>query len=250
MPKMRESAIKKSHLSLIRNEIRLLVVDDEALTRKGLISLFHLQKGMKVVGEAQHGIEAAEKAKELKPDVVLMDSQMPICDGLKGIGLVREAHPAANIIILALSDEEANIFAAMRAGAKGFIYKNIDPEKLYKCVSLVHRGEVVLPRQMASKLFTSPYITSSAPPTNHGPLTPREREILSCLGEGASNKEIGATLGISEHTVKIHLRHILKKLHLNNRVQAAIFALKERTLPPEAPLRADSKGDGAIPATR
>lgn len=244
---MRDSAIKKSHLALVRSEIRLLIVDDEALTRKGLISLFHLQKGMKVVGEAQHGIEAAEKAKELKPDVVLMDSQMPICDGLKGIGLIREAHPAANIIILALTDEESNAFTAMRAGAKGFIYKNIDPEKLYKCVSLVHRGEVVLPRQMASKLFTSPYITSSAPSTtNHGPLTPREREILSCLGEGASNKEIGATLGISEHTVKIHLRHILKKLHLNNRVQAAIFALKEQTLPPEMLSQADSKGGGAL----
>lgn len=245
---MRESAVKKSHLPLVRNEIRLLVVDDEALTRKGLISLFHLQKGMKVVGEAQNGLEAAEKAKVLKPDVILMDSQMPVCDGLKGIGLIKEAYPAAAIILLALSDEEANIFAAMRSGAKGFVYKNIEPEKLYKCISLVHRGEVVLPRQMASKLFTSPYITSTPPAANHGPLTPREREILNCLGEGASNKEIGSILGISEHTVKIHLRHILKKLHLSNRVQAAIFALKERTLPPELPTRSEAREDGAVSA--
>ncbi|MBI3804299.1 MAG: response regulator transcription factor [Nitrospirae bacterium] len=244
---MRESAaIKKSHLPLVRHEIRLLIVDDEALTRKGLISLFHLQKGMKVIGEAQNGIEAAEKAKALKPDVILMDSQMPVCDGLKGIGFIKEAYPAANIILLALSDEESNIFAALRSGAKGFVYKNIEPEKLYKCISLVHRGEIVLPRQMASKLFTSPYITSNPPAANHGPLTPREREILNCLGEGASNKEIGSILGISEHTVKIHLRHILKKLHLNNRVQAAIFALKERTLPPGLPAATDLREDGSI----
>lgn len=224
---MKDSTIKKPHLSLFKSEIRLLIVDDEALTRKGLISLFQPQKGIKVVGEAQDGLEAVEKVKELKPDVILMDSQMPVCNGLKAVSLIKEVDPTASIIILALSEEENNIFATMRAGAKGYLYKNIEPEKLFKCISLVSQGEVVLPRQMASKLFTSPLNPTPVPALNHGSLTPREKEILRCLGEGASNKEIGTSLGISEHTVKIHLRHILKKLHLNNRVQAAIFALKE-----------------------
>lgn len=237
MTVMKDAALKKTHLAPVKNEIRLLIVDDEALTRKGLVSLFQLQKGMKVVGEAQDAPEAVDKARELRPDVILMDSQMPGCSGLQAVPLIREAYSDANIIILALSDEENNIFATMRAGAKGYLYKNIDPEKLYKCISLVHQGEVVLPRQMASKLFTSPFSPSTSPASNHGPLTPREKEILNCLGQGASNKEIGATLGISEHTVKIHLRHILKKLRLNNRVQAAIFALKENPQLHEGPGR-------------
>lgn len=225
---MKESVVRKLAPSPLKNEIKLLIVDDETLIRKGLVSLFQLQKGIKVIGEARDGFEAAEKARELKPDVVLMDSQMPICDGLKAIGLIKEAYPAANIIIFAFSEEENNIFAAMRAGARGYLYKSIEPEKLYKSVVLASQGEMILPRGVASKLFSAPL----APPplsSNEGPLTPREREILSYLGEGASNKEIGSSLGISEHTVKIHLRHILKKLHLTNRVQAAISFLKDRT---------------------
>ncbi|HLG22391.1 MAG TPA: response regulator transcription factor [Candidatus Manganitrophaceae bacterium] len=224
---MKESAIKKTPLLFPKNEIRLLVVDDEALVRKGLVSLFQFAKGMKVVGEAQDGIEAAQKAKELKPDVILMDSQMPVCDGLKAIPLIKEVCPTIHIIILAFSEEENNIFAVMRAGAKGYLYKNIEPERLYKCIALVQQGEVILPRRMASKLFNSPSTSPTVSASNHGPLTPREKEILSHIGKGASNKEIGVSLGISEHTVKIHLRHILKKLHLNNRVQAAISYLKD-----------------------
>src|SRR3569832_2175730 len=226
---MKDAALKKSHLTDFKNENRIMIVDDEALPRKGIISIFHIQKGRKVDGEASDAQQAIQKAKELRPDVILLDSQMPVCNGIQAVPMIKEAYPEANIIILALSEEENNIFATMRAGAKGYLYKNIEPEKLYKCISLVHQGEVVLPRQMASKLFTAPFATSTSPSSNHGPLTPREKEILNCLGQGASNKEIGATLGISEHTVKIHLRHILKKLRLNNRVQAAIFSLKENS---------------------
>jgi DNA-binding NarL/FixJ family response regulator len=212
-------------------EITLLIADDQTLFRKGLISLLQGKKGIRIVGEARTGLEVLQRTKEFRPDVILMDLKMPACNGPRTTLLLRRRFPNSSVIILCQPDAENGLLEAMQSGAKGYLYKTIEPEKLYKCIRLVHQGEIILPRTMTTRLINtlSPNTDGSDAARS---LTQREREILSHLAGGESNKQIGNHLGISEHTVKIHLRHILKKLHLTNRVQAAILTLKEGILPP------------------
>lgn len=206
---------------------RVLVVDDHTLFRKGLVTLLQ-DRGLTVAGEAGDGRAGIEEAVRLKPDVILMDVNMPGCNGIEATRAIHERLPETRILMLTVSDEDDNLFAAVKAGARGYLLKNIDPDELVAAVERLMNGEAVIPHQLAAH-FLAEFATMAksrvapAAGSSHV-LTTREEEILRELANGATNKEIANALSISEHTVKIHLKNILKKLHMNNRTQAAIYA--------------------------
>ncbi|MBI3990323.1 MAG: response regulator transcription factor [candidate division NC10 bacterium] len=211
------------------NAIRVLLVDDHALFRSGLAGLLGGQRGFEVVGEAQDGQEAFEKAKALMPDVILMDVYMPGMDGLEATRRIKEALPYVKIVILTVSEEDQNLFEAIKHGAQGYLLKTIEVTELFTMLQGVSRGEAPISRAMAAKIlgeFARRSQKASAPGSEEK-LSPREREVLELLTQGTTNKEIAGALGISENTVKNHLRNILEKLHLQNRVQAVAYALEE-----------------------
>lgn len=223
------------------DRIRVLLVDDHTLFRQSLAYLLQQSNDIELLGEAQNGVEAVEKARELMPDVILMDIRMPQRSGMEATRIIHQEMPAINILMLTVSDEEADLFGAIKAGAKGYLLKNIDSSKLLESVRLVASGGVVVSSPMAENLlneFSALTDRQTSPPQARGPrtnLTDREREILSQLARGTSNREIGIALGISENTVRAHLRNILEKLHLNNRIQAAAYAIKEGLVANGAP---------------
>lgn len=208
--------------------IKVLVVDDHTLFRKGLVNLLGQQKGIEVVGEAKDGEEAIRLAQSLKPDVILMDVKMPNRNGIQATQAIRETLPEARIMMLTVSEEDEDLFSAIKAGARGYLVKNVEPDQLVKAIQLLVKGESVITHSMASKLLDEfgqiAKKVDTPPDSNLKPLTQREKEVLQILAKGESNKEIANTLCISEHTVKIHLKNILRKLHMNNRIQAAIYA--------------------------
>lgn len=203
--------------------IRVLVVDDHTLFRRGVSTLLSGRDDMEVVGEASNGQEAVERARELMPDVILMDIKMPEMDGLAATKHIKAEMPYVRIMILTVSETDEDLFEAVKAGAQGYLLKNVDPDYLVACVQQVQRGEVPIAPTMAAKILrelTAP--AEVAPPE----LTGRERQVLELLAAGKANKEIAFSLKISENTVKNHLRNILEKLHLQNRVQAALYAVR------------------------
>lgn len=210
--------------------IRVLLVDDHPLFRRGVIAVLAGQEKMQVAGEASDGLEAIQKAKELNPDVVLMDLMMPNYSGLEATAALQTEMPQANILILSVSDREADLFAAIKAGAKGYILKNAEPEELIQAIIHIAKGGVIVSPLMATKLlsefknFRAEVKTESA--HEDAVLSPREEEVLQLVSRGATNKEIALSLFISENTVKTHLSNIMDKLHLANRSQAAAYAIK------------------------
>lgn len=211
--------------------IRILIVDDHTLFRRGLVNLLRQQKGMTVVGEGANGADGVRLAQQLSPDVILMDVQMPGKNGIEATQAIRAARPDARIIMLTVSDDDEHLFGAVKAGARGYLLKSVEPEQLVKAIQLLMKGEAVIPHNMASKLLDEFGVIArrgaapeDAQESKLSTLTAREREVLQSLSSGRSNKEIANALCISEHTVKIHLKNILKKLHMNNRIQAAVFA--------------------------
>ncbi len=214
------------------DKVRVLLADDHALFRRGLASLLAGRDDIEVVGEAGSGQEAIDRAHELMPDVILMDVRMPGLGGLEATRRIKEEMPYVRIVILTVSEDDEDLFAALKNGAQGYLLKNIDPEDLIACIHQVQRGEAPLAPPMASKILKE----FSAPPTRPGPaLTQRERQVLELVARGDANKEIARHLQISENTVKNHLRNILEKLHLQNRVQAVMYALREGLItPPES----------------
>jgi len=210
--------------------VKVLVVDDHTLFRKGIINLLQQQSGIEVVGEAKDGREGIALAKRLRPDVILMDVQMPGCNGIEATEAIRQDLPDVRIIMLTVSEQDEDLFSAIKAGARGYLLKSVEPDHLLKSIDLLMKGEAVIPHNMASKLLTEFSALSKKPAPaadpsgDYQPLTNREKEILQTLSGGSTNKEIATALNISEHTVKIHLKNILKKLHMNNRIQAAIYA--------------------------
>jgi DNA-binding NarL/FixJ family response regulator len=208
--------------------IRVLLVDDHDLFRKGLAALFAGDKGFRVVGEARNGAEALSKAKDLKPDIILMDIYMPGGDGLEATRRIKRDLPETKVVILTVSEDDKNLFEAIKAGAHGYLLKNVAPEELEELLRGVFRGEAPIARYTATKI-----LREFAEQARRGPvesyeekLTAREEDVLRFLTQGLTNKEIGNKLGIVENTVKNHLKNILGKLHLQNRVQAATFALE------------------------
>lgn len=210
--------------------IRVLLADDHALFRKGLASLLSGDKGFKVVGEAQDGAEALNKAKDLKPDLILMDVYMPGGNGLEATRRIKEALPSAKVVILTVSEEDKNLFEAIKYGAHGYLLKKIEPRDLFEMLRGVFRGEAPISRATAAKILNEFAAQAHRAPEEmpEEKLSPKEREVIELLTKGWTNKEIGNKLGITENTVKNHLKNILDKLHLENRVQAAAFALQKK----------------------
>ena len=211
--------------------IRLLVVDDHTLFRRGLISLLSQHDAVSVAGEAADAGEAQRRAAELQPDVILLDNHLPGVRGIEALPGLREAAPGARVLMLTVSEDEADLSAALRNGAQGYVLKTIDGDALLDAIARCMRGESVVSPELTGKLVTAlrNADASASACTPRAPdaietLSPRERDTLRCIARGASNKEIARTLDIAETTVKIHVQHILRKLDLSSRVQAAVFA--------------------------
>lgn len=207
--------------------IRLLVVDDHTLFRRGLIALLSQHARLQVVGEAGDAGEAQRRAAELQPDLVLLDNHLPGVRGVDALPGLREAAPAARVLMLTVSEAEDDLAAALRQGAKGYLLKTIDGDALLAAIERCMAGESVVSPEMTPKLVAA--FQSKARPPQAAPdalesLSPRERDTLRGIARGASNKEIARQLDIAETTVKIHVQHILRKLKLSSRVQAAVFA--------------------------
>ena len=210
--------------------IRVLLVDDHALFRRGIASILAAERGFQVVGEAADGLEALERARELMPDVILMDIFMPGANGLEATRRIKEALPYVKIVILTVSEEDQNLFEAIKSGAQGYLLKKIEPQELFAMLKGVVQGDAPISRAMATKIlreFALQARQTAAPSSPAANLSPREKEVLDLVTQGKSNKEIAAALAIAENTVKNHLKNILEKLHLENRVQAATYALRE-----------------------
>jgi len=211
--------------------IKVLLVDDHTLFRRGIAAVLANEESMEVVGEATDGLEAIEKAKEIAPDVILMDLNMPRCSGLEAIQALQAEMPQVNILVLTVSEMEADLFAAVKFGATGYLLKKAEPEELVHAIISIAQGGVIVSPLMATKLLTefkdlSAGVERKAVEEAHADLSPREGEVLQLVAQGATNKEIAESLFISENTVKTHLKSIMEKLHLANRSQAAAYAVK------------------------
>jgi DNA-binding NarL/FixJ family response regulator len=210
--------------------MRILLVDDHVLFRKGVAALLAMNPDFQVVGEAGDGLEAIAAARELLPDVVLMDIGMPRCNGLEATRILKREMPHIKIVILTVSDDDQHLFEAIKSGAQGYLLKNLEPYQLHDLLESISRGEAPLSGAIAARIlkeFSHPTPASEQTAPLVEELTSREIEILQLVVEGLTNKEIATALVISENTVKIHLRNILEKLHLQNRIQAAVYAVRQ-----------------------
>ena len=206
--------------------IRILIADDHPVVRQGLRGLLSTEPGLEVVGEAVDGAEAVLKARSLQPDVTLMDIVMPHKNGIEAIREIKAENPGARILILTSFAEDDKVFPAIKAGALGYLLKDSSPQELLQAIRDVYRGEPSLHPTVAHKLMRELDQPSDLPPTED-PLTEREAEVLRLVAQGLSNQKVGDKLCISERTVGNHVSVILSKLHLANRTQAALYALRE-----------------------
>jgi two-component system nitrate/nitrite response regulator NarL len=211
------------------NVIRVLIIDDHTLFRSGIRLLLERQEGFEVVGEAGDGLDGAKRAKTLKPDVVLLDLHMPGTSGLAAIPLLLEEAPQAQIVMLTVSEDAEDLIDAMRAGACGYLLKNIDTDFLLDSIRRAANGESVMSPQMAVRVadaIRKPQNNNLNATSDSVEFSPREREVIIKLARGGSNKDIARSLNMAESTVKIHVQSILRKLNLSSRVQAAVYAVE------------------------
>lgn len=210
--------------------MRILLVDDHALFREGIASLLMTYPQIEIVGQAENGVEAVQQARELLPDVILMDINMPQRSGLEATKIIKREMPAIDIVMLTVSDDDEDLFEAIKSGAKGYLLKDLESDQLFEMLRGIQSGEAPISGAMAAKIlqeFKQPSPGGVSDPNTVDELTPREVEVLEEVVEGSTNKEIAQALHITENTVKIHLRNILEKLQVHNRVQAAVRAVRE-----------------------
>lgn len=214
--------------------IRVLIVDDHALFRRGLVMVLEQEKDIDLVGEAGDGAEAVNIAQETMPDVVLMDVRMPRRGGIEATSQIKALAPHIKILMLTISDEEADLYDAIKAGASGYLLKEISIEEVANAIRQVHAGQSMISPSMASKLLTEFATmvkkTDEKPAAAQPRLTEREMEVLRLVAKGRNNRDIAKELFISENTVKNHIRNILEKLHLHSRMQAVVYAVREKLL--------------------
>jgi two-component system nitrate/nitrite response regulator NarL len=224
--------------------VTLLVVDDHNLFRRGLVALLGQDPGLQVVGEAGDAAQALRLAPALRPDVILLDNHLPGVTGVDAIRGLREVSPASRVLMLTVSEDEQDLATALRNGAQGYLLKTIDGDLLVQAIHRAAAGEPVVSPELMGKLVAAfqsqgaPEVDGALDPALTGkvqsaaepstPLSPREEDVLREIARGASNKEIARALDIAETTVKIHVQHILRKLGLNSRVQAAVYASDRR----------------------
>jgi two-component system NarL family response regulator len=217
-----------------RDPIRVLVVDDHALFRRGLQMVLEQEEDIEVVGEAGDGAEAVEKVADTIPDIVLMDVRMPKRGGIDACTAIKDAVPSAKIIMLTISDEEADLYDAIKAGASGYLLKEISIEEVATAIRAVNEGQSLISPSMASKLLTEfASMIKRGDERQQLPtprLTDREMEVLKLVAKGMNNRDIAKQLFISENTVKNHIRNILEKLQLHSRMEAVVYAVREKLL--------------------
>jgi DNA-binding NarL/FixJ family response regulator len=210
--------------------LRILLADDHVLLRKGMRSLIAARNDMLVVGEASDGFQAIELARTTAPDIVLLDISMPRCTGLEALPQILRDAPQARIVMLTVSDDEQDLFTAIKRGAFGYLLKSMEPQQLFDLLEGVRRGEAPIAGAMATKMLNEFRLVAPSPtpaPEALDALTAREAEVLKRVANGMSNREVADALSITENTVKVHLRNILGKLHLQNRIQASAYAIRK-----------------------
>ena len=225
---------KKDTAATERESLRVLIVDDHGLFRKGLQMVLQQEPDLEVVGEGADGQEAVEKAQELMPDVVLMDVRMPKRGGIEATQQIKELLPHAKILMLTISDDEADLYDAIKAGAAGYLLKEIPSEEVADAIRGVWAGQSRISPSMAAKLLTEfQAMSKRAEERSQLPspkLTEREMEVLRLVAKGLNNRDIAKDLFISENTVKNHIRNILEKLQLHSRMEAVVYAVREKLL--------------------
>lgn len=220
--------------------IRVLLVDDQPLLRMGFRLILEGEEDIEVVGEASNGIEALRSVEQLQPDVVLMDVRMPLMDGIEATGKISASPAEARVIILTTFDLDEYAFAGLQAGASAFLLKDVAPSDLVHAVRLVASGDAVVAPRVTQRLLEN-FVRNSPPRPTQSPdplleeLTPRELEVAQCIAQGLSNAEIAHSLFLSEATVKTHVRRILTKLHLRDRVQVVVYAYETGMVVPSNP---------------
>lgn len=210
--------------------LRILLADDHVLFRKGLAGLIAARNDMQIVGEASDGLQAIALARETQPDVILLDIHMPHCSGLEAIAPIQREVPHARIVMLTVSEDDQDLFAAIKNGAYGYLLKDLEPQEFFDMLEKMRRGEAPIAGVMAAKILREFRAVEKrpAPAAESGDeLSAREMEVLKLVANGATNRQIADALSITENTVKVHLRNILEKLHLQNRIQAAAFAIRQ-----------------------
>jgi len=217
--------------------MRILLVDDHALFLEGLQNLLRA-KEMEVVGVAHHGREAIAQAQRLQPDVILMDIQMPECDGIEATRQIKARLPHVQIVMLTMSTDDAHLFEAIKAGATGYLLKNLEVDQFFELLNGLERGEAPMPRDLATKILREFAHQAQTPtPADTEPAldepTERQLEVLKLIAQGWTNKQVADQLFITERTVKYHLQEILQKLHLRNRTQAVAYAVRTGLINPE-----------------
>ncbi len=216
-------------MSKARN-IKVLVVDDHQVVREGLRRILELDKEIEVVGEARSGEEAIAKATAVAPDVVIMDVRMPECNGVEATAALQQKLPQAKVLILTVSEENEDLFNAVRAGARGYLLKSAELDGIVSAIRVVAAGDVIITPVMAAKMMNELRHVSKNKTKDEVELSDRERQVTQLVAQGANNKEIAASLSVSEATVKAHLKAILEKLHVKNRAQAVAKAMAKGLL--------------------
>ncbi|MFW5446884.1 MAG: response regulator [Methylophagaceae bacterium] len=215
------------------SKTRILLIDDHSLFRSGIKSLLENQQGFEIVGEASDGLEGVKRAKQLKPDIILLDLHMPGTSGLEALQMLTDETPETVVLMLTVSEDAQDLMQALRSGARGYLLKNIEIDFLVDSIRKAIGGESVMSPQMAATLMDAvrePSVEQKAEEPMVK-LTPRESQIIGMLAQGESNKSIARTLDLAESTVKIHVQSILRKLNISSRVQAAVYAVEHGLMP-------------------